>query len=134
MQTDVECNIDQILGETSIQHMYQKMSIIESIIKEMKPFRPDTILLTVANPVDLLTSITFQLSDLPRSQVLGSGTFLDSVRIRNLLAEKTMVCAQHSNRGFGVADSQIDRSKLDRSLRYWRTWRFTGHSMVRCNN
>jgi len=80
-------------GETSIQHIYQKMSIIESIVKAMKPFRSDTILLIVANPVDLLTSLAYQISGLPKSQVLGSGTFLDSVRIRNLLAEKTMIAA-----------------------------------------
>jgi L-lactate dehydrogenase len=67
------------------------MSIIQSIVKEMRPFRSDTVLLVVANPVDLLTSIAYQLSGLPPSQVLGSGTFLDSVRIRNLLAEKTSV-------------------------------------------
>ncbi|OKP08049.1 L-lactate dehydrogenase A [Penicillium subrubescens] len=80
-------------GETSTQHIYQKVSIIRSIINEMRPFRSDTILLIVANPVDLLTSLAHELSDLPASQVLGSGTFLDSVRIRNLLAEKTGVRA-----------------------------------------
>jgi L-lactate dehydrogenase len=134
-----EYNIDHMrsnchIGETSIQHIYQKMSIIESIVKAMKPFRSDTILLIVANPVDLLTSIAYQLSGLPKLQVLGSGTFLDSVRIRNLLAEKTMVCTQHSNYGCGLADSQVDRSKLHRSLRCWNTRGFTGSSMVRCNN
>ncbi|CEO60966.1 hypothetical protein PMG11_05398 [Penicillium brasilianum] len=81
------------IGETSTQHIYQKVSIIRSIINEMKPFRSDSILLVVANPVDLLTSLAYKLSDLPASQVLGSGTFLDSVRIRNLLAETTGVAA-----------------------------------------
>lgn len=54
----------------------------------MKPFRPDAILLVVATPVDLLTSIAQRLSGLPPSQVLGSGTFLDSVRLRGLVADR----------------------------------------------
>lgn len=74
-----------------MQHIYQKVSIIRSIVNEMKPFAPNTIILVVANPVDLLTSLTYRLSGLPQSQVLGSGTFLESVRIRHLLAEKLRV-------------------------------------------
>jgi L-lactate dehydrogenase len=54
----------------------------------MKPFRADTILLLVSNPVDVLTSLAQKLSGLPKSQVIGSGTFLDSVRLRGLLADK----------------------------------------------
>jgi L-lactate dehydrogenase len=90
------------VGETSTQHIYQKVSIIRSIINEMKPFRSDTILLVVANPVDLLTSLAHELSDLPASQVLGSGTFLDSVRIRNLLAETTGVRAHYFYYGYEI--------------------------------
>jgi L-lactate dehydrogenase len=54
----------------------------------MKPFRSDTILLLVSNSVDVLTSLALELSGLPKSQVMGSGTFLDSVRLRRLLANK----------------------------------------------
>ena len=84
------------LGETSMQHMYRKTAIIRSIIQAMKPFRSDTILLVVANPVDLLTSIAQKLSGLPACQVLGSGTCLDSVRLRGLLAGKLGVRARSS--------------------------------------
>ncbi|CAG8086701.1 unnamed protein product [Penicillium nalgiovense] len=80
-------------GEPSIQHMHQKISIIESIINAMKPFGPGTILLNVSNPVDLLTSFAQEHSGLPASQVLGLGTFLDSVRIRGMLADKAGVSA-----------------------------------------
>lgn len=79
------------LGETTVQHMYKKISIIRSIVEEMKPFKSDTILLVVANPVDLLTFFAYELSGLPASQVLGSGTFLDSLRVRNLLAQEIKV-------------------------------------------
>lgn len=62
----------------------------------MKPFRSDTILLIVANPVDLLTSLAQELSGLQMSQVLGSGTFLDSVRLRGLMAGRAEVSARES--------------------------------------
>jgi len=67
----------------------------------MKPFRSDTILLLVSNPVDVLTTLAQELSGLPKSQVMGSGTSLDSVRLRRLLANKFEVRT---------------RSLLDRSL------------------
>ncbi|KNG90459.1 lactate/malate dehydrogenase [Aspergillus nomiae NRRL 13137] len=84
-------------GETNVQHLYHKIAIVQGIVNEARPFRSDTILLIVANPVDLLTSLAQELSGLPASQVLGSGTFLDSVRIRGLLAERA-----------GVATSSVD--------------------------
>lgn len=59
----------------------------------MKPFREDTVLLLVANPVDVLTYFAQQYSDLPRQQVIGSGTFLDSARLRGILAKRAEVAA-----------------------------------------
>lgn len=63
----------------------------------MKPFKEEAILLLIANPVDILTYFALQYSGLSRNQVIGSGTFLDSVRLRGALATKT-----------GVAASSID--------------------------
>ncbi|KAL4819008.1 lactate dehydrogenase/glycoside hydrolase [Aspergillus spinulosporus] len=72
-----------------MDYLYHNTSIVRSIINEMKPFRSDTILLIIANPVDLMTSLAKELSGLPPAQVLGSGTFLDSIRLRGLLADET---------------------------------------------
>ncbi|KAK4198911.1 lactate dehydrogenase/glycoside hydrolase [Triangularia verruculosa] len=80
-------------GETSIQHMQRNISVIRNVVKAMTPFRSDAIVLVVSNPVDLLTSIVQELAGLPKSQVFGSGTFLDSVRLRGLLADKAGVAA-----------------------------------------
>ncbi|KAL2192463.1 lactate/malate dehydrogenase [Corynascus similis CBS 632.67] len=81
------------IGETNIQHMHRNVSVMRSVIKAMTPFRSDAIVLVVSNPVDLLTSIAQELSGLPRFQVFGSGTFLDSVRLRGLVADKAQVAA-----------------------------------------
>jgi len=48
---------------------------------------PDSILLVVSNPVDILSYVTYKLSGFPRERVIGSGTVLDTSRFRTLLAE-----------------------------------------------
>lgn len=75
-----------------MDHLYRNAATLRSVVNGMKPFKSDTILLVVANPVDLLTSLAKELSGLPPSQVLGSGTFLDSVRLRGMLADEAKVC------------------------------------------
>ncbi|TPX59708.1 L-lactate dehydrogenase [Powellomyces hirtus] len=74
-------------GETRVDLIDRNKSILESVINSMKPFKKETVLLLVSNPVDVLTFIAQKLSGLPESQVLGSGTFLDSVRLRVELAD-----------------------------------------------
>ena len=71
-----------------MQHLYHNIAVVRNVLEAMKPFRSDTILLLVSNPVDVVTSLARELSGLPSSQVLGSGTFLDSVRLRGMLADK----------------------------------------------
>ncbi|PWY87122.1 NAD(P)-binding protein [Aspergillus sclerotioniger CBS 115572] len=70
-------------GETSIQHLYQKISILKSILTETNPFNPNTILIIVANPVDLLTTLAQDISGLSRPKVFGIGTCLESARLRD---------------------------------------------------
>ncbi|KKK22771.1 hypothetical protein ARAM_003911 [Aspergillus rambellii] len=91
--TPVQARLYHQLGQTSLEYTYRNVAILRTIVNTMKPFRSDAILLVVANPVDLLTSLARELSGLPSSQVLGSGTFLDSVRLRGLLADKTGIAA-----------------------------------------
>ncbi|KAL2157891.1 hypothetical protein VTH06DRAFT_4944 [Thermothelomyces fergusii] len=81
------------IGETSVQHMHRNVSVMRSAMRDMTPFRPDAIVMVVSNPVDLLTSIAQELAGLPRFQVFGSGTYLDTVRLRGLVADKAGVSA-----------------------------------------
>jgi L-lactate dehydrogenase len=81
------------LGQNSIESTYRNISTVQTVVNAMRPFRSDAILLVVANPVDLLTSLAQSLSRLPASQVLGSGTFLDSARLRGLMADRIEVAA-----------------------------------------
>ncbi|WXC67281.1 hypothetical protein SNK03_013065 [Fusarium graminearum] len=79
------------LGQTTVDYTARNVSMIREVVDAMKPFRPDTILLVVANPVDLLTSIAKDISGLPSSQVIGSGTILDTARILGMVATRAFV-------------------------------------------
>ena len=61
----------------------------------LKPIKKESIVLVVANPVDALTYFAQEYSGLPKSQVFGSGTFLDTSRLRGILAKKTGVAASN---------------------------------------
>ncbi|KAH0830869.1 hypothetical protein AYO21_11682 [Fonsecaea monophora] len=75
-------------GETSLQRIERNTAILERIIDSLRPIRSDLILLVVSHPVDVLTTLALKLSGLPPSQVIGSGTFVDTVRLRRMLADK----------------------------------------------
>ncbi|KAJ1812820.1 hypothetical protein LPJ56_003702 [Coemansia sp. RSA 2599] len=65
--------------------------IIKSIMDSLQPIKPTAKILMVSNPVDVLTHIAQKTSGLPRRQVIGSGTYLDTGRLRNALSQITGV-------------------------------------------
>ncbi|KAJ6439849.1 cytochrome oxidase c assembly domain-containing protein [Purpureocillium lavendulum] len=81
------------LGQTTVEQIHRNAFIVRNVIDAMVPFKSDGILIVVSNPVDLLTSLAQKLSGLPASQVMGSGTFLDSIRLRGLASDKLEVSA-----------------------------------------
>ncbi|KAF4333303.1 L-lactate dehydrogenase [Fusarium beomiforme] len=80
-----------MIGQTTVDYMSRNTSMIREVIEAMRPFQPGTVLLIVANPVDLLTSIAKERSGLPPSQVIGTGTSLDTCRLRGMVASRAMV-------------------------------------------
>jgi L-lactate dehydrogenase len=78
-------------GDTRLDLIDRNYKVLKSILQSLQPIRSDAILLIVANPVDILTHFAQQLSGLPKSQVLGSGTLLDSKRLTRILASKLKV-------------------------------------------
>ena len=61
----------------------------------MKHAPTDVILLTVTNPVDILTYVTHKLSGLPKQQIIGSGTVLDTSRLKYLISKHTGIDARY---------------------------------------
>ena len=71
--------------------MRKNISIFKQIIPEIKKREFKGILLIVANPVDILTTIAQKISGLPENRVIGSGTVLDTARLKYELGKKLNV-------------------------------------------
>ncbi len=74
-------------GETRLDLVKKNIAIFSSIIPEIAKHNKDAILLIVANPVDILTYVAAKLSGYPENRVFGSGTVLDSARLKYILGE-----------------------------------------------
>ena len=77
--------------ETRLELIGRNVAIFKSIIPSITEFNTEAILLVVANPVDVLTTIALKLSGFPANRVFGSGTVLDTARLKHVLSEKLNV-------------------------------------------
>ncbi len=84
-------------GETRLDLFTTNKAIITDIFTSIKPINPQAIIIMVTNPLDPLTMLAQKLSDLPTHQVFGTGTFLDTLRLRGLIAQKTDVAIESVN-------------------------------------
>ncbi len=75
-------------GETRIDLLAKNREILQSIKKSLGEIKKTAIVILVTNPVDILTTITAEIFGLPQNQVFGSGTLLDTARLRWRLARK----------------------------------------------
>ena len=74
-------------GETRLDLVKKNVGIFKGIIPEVAKRKYEGILLIVANPVDILTYAAIKLSGFPENRVFGSGTVLDTARLKYLLGE-----------------------------------------------
>jgi len=92
----ITAGVNQKPGETRIDLLKRNAHVLKDIVDNVMKYAPsDVILLTVTNPVDILTYITYHLSGLPKNQVLGSGTVLDTSRLKYMISKKTGVDARN---------------------------------------
>lgn len=78
-------------GETRLDLLGKNAEIIRSMIKELDSVAPNAILLVVSNPVDVLTRIAIATSQRSENLILGSGTVLDTARLKYQLGKKLNV-------------------------------------------
>lgn len=74
-------------GQTRLELVQTNVGIIQKISTEIVKYAPNAIYILVANPVDILTYAFLKYTGLPKNQVLGTGTVLDTIRLRTRLAE-----------------------------------------------
>lgn len=73
-------------GETRIELLKKNVNILKGMIEQIMASGFDGIFLVVTNPMDVLTYYTMKFSGLPAERVIGSGTVLDSARLRQRIA------------------------------------------------
>ena len=99
----------QKTGDTRLDLLRNNATILERTLAPALKFVKDTILVVAANPVDVLTYLTWQMTGLSSHQVIGSGTILDTARFRFLLGQHFEI-ETHSIHAFIIGehgDSQV---------------------------
>ncbi len=78
-------------GETRLDLVKRNTAIFRDIVPRVAQAAPYAILLVVSNPVDILTYAAWKFSGFPASRVIGSGTVLDTARLRALVGQQLQV-------------------------------------------
>jgi len=85
----ITAGANQKPGETRLDLLAKNRAVFGSIVPQAVRYAPDALYLVVTNPVDALTLETIRLSGLPAGRVIGTGTVLDTSRLRYLLSRHT---------------------------------------------
>ena len=94
------CNADLVVltaglpqkeGQNRLDLLKENRKIFETILQSVLENGFHGIFLVATNPVDIMTRIVYEISDFPPEKVIGTGTALDTARLRYLLGEKIMI-------------------------------------------
>ena len=94
----VSAGVGQKPGETRLELLGRNAKVFEQVIPNILNHAPNAILLIATNPVDVMTHIAAYYAaqmGVPSSRVIGSGTTLDTARLRTLLGRRLKVDSQH---------------------------------------
>ncbi|MBI0092839.1 L-lactate dehydrogenase [Lactobacillus sp. M0403] len=103
-------------GETRLDLVNKNVKILKSIIQPVVESGFNGIFVVSANPVDILTTLTQKLSGFPKNKVIGTGTSLDSARLKVELAKKlnlsvesvnSIVLGEHGDTSFENFDETV---------------------------
>ena len=83
----VTSGIARKTGQSRLELAQTNVNITKQIIPEITKYAPDATYIIVSNPVDILTYTFYKMSGLPENRIIGSGTILDTARLRSRLSE-----------------------------------------------
>lgn len=84
----------QLPGQSRRELFTTNKKVVSEILQKLQPLQEDALVIMVTNPVDLMTLIAVNEAKLPHRQVMGSGTWLDTQRIRNILSKKFKIAPE----------------------------------------
>jgi L-lactate dehydrogenase len=87
----ITAGLAQKPGESRLNLVNSNVEIFKQIIPKIKEYNGTGILLVATNPVDLMTYAALKLSGFPSNRVIGSGTILDTSRLRYVLGERLKI-------------------------------------------
>ena len=82
-------------GQSRLELAPVNVDITQSIIPELVKYAPEAVYIVVSNPIDILTYVFHKYSGLPSNQIIGSGTTLDTARLRSRLSETFNISQQN---------------------------------------
>ncbi len=87
----ITAGVKQKPGQTRIDLVNSNVALFKDIIPAIAKFAGNSIILVVTNPVDILTYVTLKISGLPSNKIIGSGTVLDTARLKYMIGEYSKV-------------------------------------------
>ncbi|VDN97350.1 unnamed protein product [Rodentolepis nana] len=78
----------QEVGESRLNLVQRNVDIFKKLVPQLVKESPRAFIIVVANPVDIMTYVTWKLSGFPKNRVMGSGTMLDTARFKQILGKK----------------------------------------------
>ncbi len=73
-------------GETRLQLVHKNAAVVRAVVTEVLSHRSSAVMVVVTNPVDVMTYVALKGTGWERGRVIGSGTVLDSARLRHLIS------------------------------------------------
>lgn len=83
----ITSGIPRKAGQSRLDLAQINVDMIKAVSKEITKYAPDAIYVLVSNPVDILTYAFHKYSGIPEERIIGSGTILDTARLRARIAE-----------------------------------------------
>ena len=87
----IAAGANQAKGETRMDLIHKNSKIFKSIVDNVMASGFDGVFLVATNPVDIMSYLVYKYSKLPFNQVIGTGTSLDTSRLRYLIADKLTI-------------------------------------------
>ena len=108
----IAAGVAQKEGEGRIALLKRNLEVFKSIIDPIVKSGFDGIFLVATNPVDIMTKITLELSGFDPSRVIGSGTTLDTARLRSLLGDYFSIDPRNVH-AYDIVDSSNGKFKFE---------------------
>ena len=120
----ITAGANQKAGETRIDLLQKNSRIFNSIVSNIVAYNREAIIIVVTNPVDILTYVTLKTSGFPKNRIIGSGTVLDTARLKYLVGRHfevdprnihTFIIGEHGDSELPVwSSANISGVDLDR--------------------